>query len=74
MRQTKAEIKASLIAQYSEALDVLLEESETLEDFADLEEGVSQFAERTLPQTLSTLLSGKDFPPSMSSLSRSAAK
>ncbi|MDQ3398621.1 MAG: hypothetical protein M3511_12795 [Deinococcota bacterium] len=74
MGQTKAEIKASLITQYSEALDVLLEESETLEDFADLEEAVSQLAERTLPQTLSTLQKSKDFSPSMSSVSRSAAK
>jgi DNA-binding HxlR family transcriptional regulator len=63
MKQNKADLKAALIAQYSEALDVLLEENETLEDFADLEEAVSQLAERTLPRTLSTLQASKDFPP-----------
>ena len=68
MKQSKAEIKANLIAQYSEAVDKLLEESERLEGFAELEEAVSQLAERTLPQTLSTLLSSKDFSPKVSEL------
>lgn len=68
MKRTKAEIKANLIAQYSEAVDKLLEASESLDDFAELEQAVSELAERTLPQTLSTLLESKDFPPEVSEL------
>lgn len=63
MGQTKAEMKAALLAQYSDALDELLAANEQIEGFADLEEAVSQLAERTLPQTLGTLLSSKDFSP-----------
>jgi len=74
MRQSKADLKASLIAHYSEALEELLEQSESLEDFADLEEAVSQLAERTLPQTLSSLQSAKDFSPSVSRLSAKPQK
>lgn len=74
MRQSKADLKTKLMAQYSEAVDKLLEESEALEDFADLEEAVSQRAEQTLPQTLSTLLSSKDFSPCVPKLSAESSR
>lgn len=74
MKQSKAELKASLIAKYSEALDKLLDANEAIEDFSELEEAVSQLAERTLPETLSTLLSSKDFSPSGSKLSAKPTK
>ena len=74
MRQSKADLKTKLMARYSEAVDKLLEESEALEDFADLEEAVSQLAEQTLPQTLSTLLSSKDFSPCVHKLSAESSR
>lgn len=55
-------------------LDTLLEEREGLEDFAELEEAVSQLAERTLPQTLSALQASKAFSPSVSRLPTKSAK
>lgn len=51
MPQTKAELKAALTAKYNEALDELLEASEHMENFAELEEAVRQLAEKTLPAT-----------------------
>lgn len=66
MNQSKAELKAELLGRYSVALDTLFEESEGLEDFAELEEAVSQLAERTLPQTLSALQASKAFSPKVS--------
>ena len=66
MNQRKADLKAKLLAHYSVALDTLLEESEGLEEFAALEEAVSQLAERTLPHTLSSLQASKAFSPKVS--------
>lgn len=74
MNQREADLKAELLARYSVALDTLLEESEGLEDFAELEEAVSQLAERTLPQTLSALQASKAFSPSVSRLPTKSAK
>lgn len=74
MKKNRAELKAALVKQYSDALETLLEENERLEDFAELEEAVSQLAERALPQTLSTLQASKDFSPSVSELPAKAAK
>lgn len=70
----KAETKAALIAQYSEALDELLEANEHIEDFAELEEAVSQLAEKTLPATLSRLQATKDFSPSVPKVSKEASE
>lgn len=74
MNQREAELRAELLAAYSVALDTLLEESEGLEDFAELEEAVSQLAERTLPHTLSSLQASKSFSPSVSSVRGKPAK
>lgn len=63
MKKSQGNLKAALLAQYSDALDELLAINEQLKDFTDLEEAVSQLAERTLPKTLSTLQASKDFSP-----------
>lgn len=74
MKRTQVELKAALLAQYSEALDKLLTKNAGLEDFGELEEAVSQLAEQTLPQTLSTLQMSKDFSPTVSKLSTKTTK
>ena len=73
-KRNQAELKAALMAHYSQALDELLAKNEGLEDFGELEEAVSQLAEQTLPQTLSALQQSKDFSPEVSSVRRKAPK
>jgi hypothetical protein len=63
MKKSQAEIKAALLAKYSEALDELLEETALKEDFRELEEAVEKLAAKTLPETLKRVAEGKDFSP-----------
>lgn len=63
MRKDKANLKAELLTKYSEALDELLKECETKEDFRELEEAVEKLAQKTLPETLKRVAEGKDFSP-----------
>jgi hypothetical protein len=65
MKKSRAELKAALLAKYSEALDELLAETEAKEDFRDLEEAVEKLAAKTLPETLKQVAEGKDFSPEM---------
>jgi hypothetical protein len=69
MTKSQAKLKAELMKRYSEELDKLLEKSLGIEDFGEMEEAVSAFAEQTLPQTLSEIQASKDFPPSVSKMS-----
>jgi hypothetical protein len=70
----KSALKEELLKRYSQALDEMLEESEGIEDFGELEEAVNGLAQKTLPQTLSALQGSKDFPPEMSKVSKSTTK
>jgi|APDOM4702015248_1054824.scaffolds.fasta_scaffold1461232_1 hypothetical protein len=63
MRKSQVELKAALLAKYSEALDELLAETETKEDFRELEEAVEKLAAKTLPETLKRVAEDKDFSP-----------
>lgn len=63
MKKSQAEIKAALLAKYSEALDELLEETALKEDFRELEEAVEKLAAKTLPETLKRVAESKDFSP-----------
>jgi hypothetical protein len=63
MKKSQAEIKAALLANYSEALDELLEETALKEDFRELEEAVEKLAAKTLPETLKRVAESKDFSP-----------
>lgn len=74
MKRTQTELKAALMAQYSEALDELLAKNEEIEDFGELEEAVDALAKRTLPETVSTLQASKDFSPELPRVSREAKK
>ena len=70
----KAAIKAELLERYSVAVDELLEESEGVEEFEELEECVNVLAQKTLPKVLSTLQDSKDFPPEMPHMPKTTAK
>ncbi len=74
MTKSQAKLKAELLQRYSEQLDKLLEKSQGIEDFAEMEEAVSAFAEQTLPQTLSEVQASKDFSPSVSKVSKASQK
>lgn len=74
MKRTQTELKAALMAQYSEAHDELLAKNEEIEDFGELEEAVDALAKRTLPETVSTLQASKDFSPELPRVSREAKK
>jgi DNA-binding HxlR family transcriptional regulator len=63
MTKDQARLKGELVANYSEALDELLAETEAKEDFRELEEAVEKLAEKTLPETLKRITEGKDFSP-----------
>jgi len=63
MRKSQVELKAALLAKYSEALDELLAETETKEDFRELEEAVEKLAAKTLPETLKRVAEDKDVSP-----------
>jgi hypothetical protein len=68
MKKSQGELKAELVAKYSEALDELLGETETKEDFRELEEAVEKLAAKTLPaktlpETLKRVAESKDFSP-----------
>jgi DNA-binding HxlR family transcriptional regulator len=63
MKKSQAEIKAVLLAKYSEALDELLEETALKEDFRELEEAVEKLATKTLPETLKRVAESKVFSP-----------
>lgn len=65
MKGKRAALKEELLKRYSQALDELLEESEGIEDFGELEEAVHSLAQKTLPPTLSALQGSKDFPPKL---------
>jgi hypothetical protein len=65
MKKSQAELKAALLAKYSEALDEMLAETEGTEDFRELEEAVEKLAAKTLPETLKQVAEGKDFSPEM---------
>jgi hypothetical protein len=70
MRTNQGKLKAELMERYSEELDKLLEKSQGIADFAEMEEAVNEFAAATLPQTLSEVQASKDFPPSVPKLSK----
>ena len=74
MTKSQAKLKAELLQRYSEQLDKLLEKSQGIEDFAEMEEAVSAFAEQTLLQTLSEVQASKDFSPSVSKVSKASQK
>jgi hypothetical protein len=74
MRKSQEELKAELLQRYSEELDKLLEKSQGIEDFGEMEEAVNAFAEQTLPQTLSKVQASKDFSPSVSKVSKGSKK
>jgi hypothetical protein len=74
MTKRQAQVKAELMQRYSEQLDKLLEKSQGLEDFGEMEEAVNEFAEATLPQTLSELQASKDFSPAVSKVSKGGQK
>ena len=74
MTKSRAQVKAKLMERYSEQLDKLLEKSQDIEDFGEMEEAVSAFAEQTLPQTLSAVQASKGFPPSVSNVSNARQK
>lgn len=74
MTKSQAQVKAELMQRYSEQLDKLLAKSVGIEDFGEMEEAVSAFAEQTLPQTLSEVQASKGFPPSVSKLSKASHK
>ena len=74
MIKSQGKLKAELMERYSQELDKLLEKSQGLEDFGEIEEAVSRFAEQTLPQTLSEVQASKDFPPSVSKLQKGSQK
>ncbi len=63
MKKNRAELKAALVAKYSEAIDELLAETEAKEDFRELEEAVERLASKTLPETLKRIAESKDFSP-----------
>jgi DNA-binding HxlR family transcriptional regulator len=63
MKKRQAELKAELLAKYSEAIDELLAETESQEDFKELEAAVEKLAAKTLPETLKRVAESKDFPP-----------
>jgi DNA-binding HxlR family transcriptional regulator len=63
MKKSQGELKAELVAKYSEALDELLGETETKGDFRELEEAVEKLAAKTLPETLKRVAESKDFSP-----------
>ncbi len=63
MKKSQAELKAELVARYSEAIDELLADTERKEDFKELEEAVERLAAKTLPETLKRVAEGKDFSP-----------
>lgn len=67
-------MKEELLKRYSQALDELLEESEGIEDFGELEEAVNGLAQKTLPQTLSALQESKDFSPLVPKVPKSSTK
>ena len=50
MKKSQAELKAALVAKYSEAINELLAETEAKEDFRELEEAVERLASKTLPE------------------------
>jgi hypothetical protein len=74
MTKSQAKLKAELMERYSEQLDKLLEKSQGIEDFGEMEEAVSEFAEQTLPQTLSEVQASKGFSPSLSKVSKASQK
>jgi hypothetical protein len=74
MTKSQGQIKAELMERYSQELDKLLEKSQRLEEFGEMEEAVSAFAEQTLPQTLSEIQASKDFSPSVSKMSNGSQK
>ena len=74
MIKSQGKLKAELMERYSQELDKLLEKSQGLEDFGEIEEAVSRFAEQTLPQTLSEVQASKDFSPSVSKVSKASQK
>ena len=74
MTKSQAKLKAELLQRYSEQLDKLLEKSQGIEDFAEMEEAVSAFVEQTLPQTLSEVQASKEFSPSVSKVSKASQK
>jgi vacuolar-type H+-ATPase subunit E/Vma4 len=66
MRKDKTTLKTELLTKYSEALDELLKECETKEDFRELEEAVEKLAAKALPETLKQVVESKDFFPKVS--------
>jgi hypothetical protein len=74
MTKSQAQVKVELMQRYSEQLDKLLETSQGLEDFGEMEEAVNAFAAQTLPETLSEIQASKDFPPSVSKVSKASQK
>jgi len=74
MRVNKAALREELLKRYSQALDELLEKSEGMEDFGELEEAVNGLAQKTLPPTLSALQDSKDFSPKLPDVPKSSAK
>ncbi|MCA9836273.1 MAG: hypothetical protein KC422_05140 [Trueperaceae bacterium] len=63
MKKSRTELKAELVAKYSEAIDELLTETEGQEDFRYLEAAVEKLAAKTLPETLKRVAESKDFSP-----------
>jgi hypothetical protein len=74
MTKSQANLKAALMERYSKELDKLLEKSQGLEDFGELEEAVSAFAAQTLPRTLSAIQASKDFSSAVSKVSNGSQK
>jgi|FLYL01.1.fsa_nt_gi hypothetical protein len=75
MDKAKEALKAELLEMYSQALDEMLEACPAQADFAVLEEQVEKLAQKTLPETLSTLAQERGiFPPELRLLRDEAAK
>ena len=72
MTKSQGNLKAELMQHYSEELDKLLEKSQGIEDFGEIEKAVSEFTEQTLASTLSELQASKDFSPSVSKVSKAS--
>lgn len=63
MNDKEQRLKEKLLAEYSDAVDEMLERCRDREDFGDLEDEVERLAQATLPSALSELAKSKDFSP-----------
>jgi len=70
--KSKVEIKASMMEQYSKAVDELLEANEQIDNFVDLEKVVGELAEKTLPKVLGELQEGHTFSPKVLEVQRAS--